>query len=212
MRAMSLAPALVAGTWLLLTSLAHSAAWAGNPTLAGLCRPHPSGADLFLFGAWTLPALVGAAALLPRPWLDLRRLTRRDWLALAGVALVAALAMALVLGRPEFQRLYPRAAPGEAWPVARRQLTWIASWLVGWELIVRGLVLAPLHARDPARGWLAVPLLEGITHLGKPPLEALGMVALSLVLTRWAVARQSAWPGLLGHGLVELTLVAFQVL
>lgn len=209
---MRLAVSLVAGAWLLVTSLAHSAAWTGSPALAPLRLPHPSGADLFLLLAWTLPGLLAAGVLLPREWLDPRRLTRRDLAVLVGIAVIAAAAMALVLHRPEFQQLYPRAAPGARWVVARRHMVWILSWVVGWELITRGLVLAPLHQRYPARGWLVVPLLEAVTHLGKPPLEALGMVALSLVLTRWCQARESVWPGLLAHGLIELTLVGFMVL
>jgi hypothetical protein len=207
-----LSVALVAGIWLLVSSLAHSAAWTGNPAFAALRMSHSSGADLYLLGAWTVPALLATAALVPRDWLDPRRLTRRDWGVLLGIGLVAAVAMALVLHRPEFRQLYPRAAPEHRWLVARFRLVWILSWLPGWELLTRGLILIPLHERDPTRGWLAVPVLEGVTHLGKPPLEALGMVALSLVLTRWSVARGSVWPGLLAHGLIELILVAFQVL
>ena len=203
--------ALAAGSWLLVTSLSHSAAWTGSSSLAPLRWLHPSGVDVVLLLAWTLPALLGAGALLPREWLDPRQLTRRDAALLLGLGLLAAGAMAVAWQRPEFQALYPRAAPGARWAMATQQLAWIASWLVGWELITRGLVLAPVAQADPDRGWLVVPGIEGLTHLGKPGLEVLGMVGLSVALTRWCLARGSVWPGILAHGLVELTLVGLRV-
>ena len=54
-----------------------------------------------------------------------------------------------------------------------------------------------------------MPVSEGVYHLQKTLLEALGMVALSVVLTYWARKRANVLLPFLVHLAIELELLAF---
>ncbi len=89
---------------------------------------------------------------------------------------------------------------------------WVMSWLLGWEFLHRYVLLRQADARWPRFGWLLVPLSEGLYHLQKPGIEALGMVALSLILTYWARKRHNALLPFLVHLCIEFELILFLLL
>ena len=139
-----------------------------------------------------------------------RRGTGPGTFLLAGVGGLCLLAGLVVPWVPSLKAWYPGAAdqPIELrWRIVIFQLAWIASWLPGWEFLHRYVLLRPFQERFARFGWLVVPLSEGVFHLQKHWLEMAGMVAISLVLTRWAAKRRNMMLPFLAHLIVEVELV-----
>ncbi|HOF39690.1 MAG TPA: CPBP family intramembrane metalloprotease [Candidatus Hydrogenedentes bacterium] len=177
-----------------------------------LLKYQPGGFDVFKFAAWfALPLL----CLLPR--LDVHAFTftrwrRADWYLLAGLAAMGALAVLLIPLLPGVREMYRGTGAFLArrrWEASIWYISWTASWLPGWELLHRYVLLRSWDRWLPRAGWLIVPLSEGVYHLQKAPLEALGMVALSIVLTLWARKRRNVLLPFLAHAIIELELLAF---
>ena len=171
-----------------------------------------SGFDWFKFVTWF--AIPFAAAL---PWLDLHALSFKRWKRmdlwlLAGLAGVGAVAVIIIPLLPGVRDIYPGygvlpAADKQAFAV--RHMIWVFSWLIGWEFLHRYTLLRAWDAWLPRVGWLIVPLSEGLYHLQKPLLEALGMVLFSLVLTYWARKRRNVLLPFLAHLIIEIELLIF---
>ncbi len=143
------------------------------------------------------------------------RFTRADWLVLAILAVGGAAAMFLIPHIPELRRVYPNLShldPAVKLDYFNGQLIWILSWLLGWEFMHRYFLLRSVSTRWPSFGWLLAPLAEGLYHLQKPLLEAGGMLLLSLVLTRWALARNNVLLPFLAHLIIEIEVVLFMLL
>lgn len=170
--------------------------------------------DYFKFVLWFLiPFLV----LLPHlDWgaFGFARWKRSDAYLLSGLALAGLAAVLLVPLIPALSAIY-QGSGDLPWRLrvgtACGQLTWIVSWLLGWELLHRYLLLKSGLQLWPRFGWLLVPLSEGLYHLQKPGIEALGMVLLSLVLTQWAMRRQNVLLPFLAHLVIEVELVLLLV-
>lgn len=144
-----------------------------------------------------------------------KRFTRADWLVLALLAAAGAAAMFIIPHVPELRRTYPNLSALDTavkLDYFNGQLIWIFSWLLGWEFMHRYFLLRAAHAHWPRFGWLLVPLAEGVYHLQKPLLEAGGMLLLSLVLTRWALARNNVLLPFLAHLIIEIEVVLFMLL
>ncbi len=175
----------------------------------------PQKFDVYSFFFWlALPFLLCVRGL---DWgaFGWARFKRADWIVLALLAAVGAAAMFLIPYVPELRRTYPNLSHlehGVKLDYFRGQLIWILSWLPGWEFLHRYFLLRALAARWPRFGWLLVPLAEGLYHLQKPLLEAGGMVLLSLVLTRWALARNNVLLPFLAHFIIEIEVVLFMLL
>jgi membrane protease YdiL (CAAX protease family) len=88
-------------------------------------------------------------------------------------------------------------------------MAWNASWLIGWEFMHRYMLLGAAQKAAPHWGWLLVPLSETLYHLQKPPIEMLGMLALSVVLTLWCMKRGNWLLGFLVHLIIEVELLIF---
>jgi hypothetical protein len=91
-------------------------------------------------------------------------------------------------------------------------MAWNASWLIGWEFLHRYLLLGAARKAWPRLGWLLVPLSETLYHLQKPGLEALGMMAFSIVLTLWCMRRGNWLLGFLVHLIIEVELLIFMTM
>ncbi len=171
--------------------------------------------DVFKFAFWLLLPLLFCLPRMEWAWLGLRRMRGSDWLGLMMIAAAGGGAMAIIPMVPELRQTYPGLGylPGAArWEYFQLQLFWILSWLIGWEFLHRYVLLRAVSRISPAWGWLLVPLCEGAYHLQKPLLEAGGMVLLSLLLTHWTLRRRTLMPALLAHLLIELELLAYQLL
>ncbi|MFA6245079.1 MAG: CPBP family glutamic-type intramembrane protease [Candidatus Hydrogenedentales bacterium] len=159
---------------------------------------------------WLLIPFVLCLPTMDWGYLGFRRWKRADLcllLALAGVCLLAVLLVPFI---PSLKAWYPGIAEQPfdlRWRVVIFQLAWIASWLPGWEFLHRYFLLRPFQERFKRFGWLVVPLSEGLFHLQKHPLEMVGMVAISLVLTFWAARRRNMMLPFLAHLIVEVELV-----
>lgn len=200
----------------LVTSFADSFAYtAGFESFHWLRWQLASGWDVYKLVFWLFVPVVLSWRFLDPGWVSPRRMTRADWGMLLVVALGGAVAMGVIQYDPALRAHYPSFAT-RSWEFKRRlagqYFAWQASWLPGWELMFRGLILSRATAIWPRRGWLWLPLLEGLTHLLKPPLEAVGMVFFSVVLTLWATRRRCLLPGFLAHAIVEVELLVFQFL
>lgn len=88
-------------------------------------------------------------------------------------------------------------------------MVWNLSWLVGWEFMHRYLLLGAARRAWPGWGWLLVPLAETLYHLQKPGVEALGMLAFSVVLTMWCMKRGNWLLGFVVHLIIEVELLIF---
>ena len=172
----------------------------------------PGGFDVFKFDAWFVIPL-----LLALPHLDIHAFTFKRWrrvdlYLLAGLVAAGALAVFLIPILPgvrETYRGYGHLSPQQKHSFVFWHLMWTASWLIGWEFLHRYFLLKPWDRSLPRAGWLIVPVSEGLYHLQKAPLEALGMVALSVVLTLWTRKRQNILFPFLVHLAIELELLAF---
>jgi hypothetical protein len=88
-------------------------------------------------------------------------------------------------------------------------LAWNLSWLPGWEFMHRYMLLGAAQRSWPRWGWLLVPLSETLYHLQKPGIEALGMMAFSVVLTFWCMKRGNWLLGFVVHLIIEVELLIF---
>lgn len=184
-----------------------------------------NGFDLYKFLAWfAIPFALCLFAVVAKPlgrvfpplepgYFGFTRWKAVDWVLLA---LIAACGLIAVLLIPRFESLhsiYPTlsdAAVAVREDFLRRQVLWWASWLIGWEFLHRYVLLR--HFGERWRwGWVIVPLSEGLYHLVKPLPEAAGMVLLSVVVTLWALKRRNVMLPFLGHLVIELELLAYQL-
>lgn len=180
-----------------------------------LLRHSASGVDYFKFIAWfAIPFLFS----LPRfdwGWLGIFRWKRIDLIILGALVVVCLGAVSIIPLFPSLRETYHSMAhipAASKYSFVTHQVAWTFSWLIGWEFMHRCVLLRQVSARWPRWGWLIVPIFEGVYHLQKPPLEALGMVAFSAILTPWALRRQNVLLPFLAHLAIELELIAFLVL
>jgi membrane protease YdiL (CAAX protease family) len=173
------------------------------------------GLEVFPLVFWFLIPLAWTWSRLEGGWFSFARLEWRDlrvYLVVAGVGLLALVAIPFF---PGLRSTYPSLSViplGERLRFAGKFLLWVPSWLIGWEFLYRYFLLRPVSERWPENGWLLIPILEGINHLGKPSLEALSMVLFSMVLTPWALGRRSVLATFLAHALIEVELLVFLLL
>lgn len=145
-------------------------------------------------------------------WLGARRWSRWDTVMVALLSLAGLLAVLSVAVWPELRKAYPSlAASGwsEKGGLFAGGLLWIVSWLPGWEFLHRYVLLREASAIWPRRGWLLVPLSEFLYHLQKAVPEAVGMLLLSILLTRWTLSRRNQLPAFVIHALIETSLLVF---
>jgi len=175
----------------------------------------PNGFDWFKFLAWFVIPFALSLRGMDWGYLGFNRWKRWDWFLLLGLAGAGCLAVLIIPHIPGLQNFYPSMSH-LTWPEKReflgQQILWNASWLVGWEFMHRYFLLRPFAARWPRFGWLIVPFSEGLYHLQKHPAETAGMVAISVILTWWALRRRNATLPFLAHLTVEVELILFLVL
>lgn len=172
----------------------------------------PGGFDVFKFVAWFVIPFLLALPHLDRHAFTFKRWQRKDVYILLGLVLAGALAVLvipLLPGVRESYRGYGDLSTEQKQALLFWHLSWTASWLIGWEFLHRYFLLRPWDKWLPRTGWLIVPLSEGVYHLQKAPIETLGMVALSVVLTLWARKRQNVLLPFLVHLAIELELILF---
>lgn len=171
----------------------------------------PLGADFFKFLMWFVLPLALCWPL-DRGWFSIGRWKKVDFGILAVIMLVGGLAMLIIPKVESLQAMYGGMvdmARGDVPNFVLVYLCWTVSWLPGWELIHRYWMLRAFGADIRKLRWLLIPVYEGLYHLQKPPLEMLGMVVFSLVLTSWAIRRQNVLLPFIAHLLIELDLLAF---
>lgn len=171
-----------------------------------------NGFDLYKFIVWFAAPFLLCLPRMDWGWFGVKRLRRGDWLLLGALVLVCLGAILIIPLFPGLSAAY--AGIGHA-PLKYKkaflahQLLWLVSWLPGWEFLHRYFLLRPMMRVLPRYGWLIVPLSEGLYHLQKPPLEMIGMVLFSLVLTWWAIRRRNLLLPFLAHLAIELELTIF---
>lgn len=191
---------------------AYSTATTDYGSVTAYRLPH---VDAFKFTVWFVVPLLLCLRGIDRGWIGVRRWRRADLWLLLGLCGVCLGAVLLILVVPGLRAYYGSLRGLDAWARTRYfawSLAYILSWLVGWEFLHRYALLARLEAAWPRFGWLAVPVVEGAYHIVKHPLEMLGMVAFSLVLTAWARRRRNALLPFLAHLAIEVELVLFLLL
>ncbi len=192
-------------------------AWEG-PLIATGGRPpfmRAMGVDLFKFFAWfAIPFLICL------PWMDWRFLGWKRWRRIDAVFMAIAFfvglgAVSLIAFVPGLRDFYPSLAGAETADKVRfvvHMLAWTFSWLLGWEFLHRYVLLRVLDRPMPRWGWLLIPLYEGVYHLVKHPLEAVGMVLASVLLTAWTRNSRNVALPFLAHLIIEVQLILFMVL
>lgn len=144
--------------------------------------------------------------------LGVRRWKRVDYRILAVLAVLGMCAVLLIPHIPQLRSNYSSLAEASAeqkWIALRGNLVWVASWLIGWEFLHRYVLLRHAQRLWPVWGWLLVPFSEGVYHLQKPWIEALGMVVFSIILTQWAMRRRNVLLPFLAHLIIEVELILF---
>ncbi len=168
-----------------------------------------NGFDLFKFVVWFA---VPFAFCIPRmrwSWFSFKGWRKLDIYLLSLLALSGAIAVLAIRYIPSLNEVYGYSKTISDIP---SELIYTFSWLLGWEFIHRYALLRRMDAWLPKLGWLVVPIVEGVYHLQKPPIEAVGMVAFSLVVTFWARKRRNALLPFFAHLIIELELLCFMVL
>jgi len=170
--------------------------------------------DFFKFLFWFLVPFLFSIRGMDWGALGVRRWKRRDGYFLLGLALAGMAAILIIPYVPALRQTYHSmghlAAP-EKWTQLFIRGIWVISWLLGWEFLHRYFLLRPVAVQWPRYGWLLVPLSEGLYHLQKPGIEALGMVALSVVLTQWTLRRRNVFLPFLVHLTIEIELILFLI-
>lgn len=170
------------------------------------------GVDLFKLVFWFVLPFLWSLRGMDWGWFGIARWKRVDGLILLGMLALGTLAILVIPLFPGLRATYPGMghAPSAAkWAFAAHNVTWTLSWLLGWEFLHRYALLRPVSARWPRWGWLLAPLSEGLYHLQKAPVEALGMVVFSLLATQWTLRRRNALLPFAAHLYIELALTAY---
>jgi len=170
--------------------------------------------DLFKFVFWFVVPF--GIALFRMDWgaLGVARWKKLDYAFLAIMGVVGLGALLIIPYVPGLRQYYPdmsHLATHQKWMVVCGGLVWVCAWLPGWEFMHRYTLLRAMDGAFPRYGWLVVPLSEGLYHLPKHPLEALGMVAFAVVLTAWARRRGNVLLPFLAHLVIEVGLLVFLV-
>lgn len=178
-----------------------------------------NGFDLYKFVLWFVVPMAALARWMDWGYFGVKRWRKMDAAILGGLALIGLAAVLLTRYVPALAHMYPGMShlPAEwKWHEAQWRLIWTFSWLVGWEFLFRYALVSPFErAGMPWLTLVSAPLVEGVYHLIQKPqgwLEALGMVFYSLILCTWAVKRRNALLPFLAHGIIELELLALQLL
>lgn len=170
-----------------------------------------AGFDLYKFAFWFLVPFLIALRWMDWGWFGVARWRRGDWILLAALAGVCLGAVLLIPLFPSLRATYTGLGSQPKLPYLAHELLWIVSWLPGWELLHRYVLLRPLMRVMPRAGWLVIPVFEGLYHLQKPLPEMAGMVVFSLFLTWWAMKRRNIALPFLAHLSIELELVLFRL-
>ena len=128
------------------------------------------------------------------------------FLPVAGIALFALqqFPTQAALVQQSLQRIGP-----DAGTTFGAQILWIGSWVLGWEFLLRYVVLNALHREWPKWGWRWVPLIEGLYYLQASPPEAAARCLVAILLTRWVLKRRNLLVALLPHAILEIEIAAF---
>ena len=170
--------------------------------------------DAFKLVVWFALPMLFCLPRFDRTWFGFGRWKRIDVWALLGIGVVGLGAMLLVAVTPGLRNYYYSLRGMDLALQAQYtiwSLAYILSWLVGWEFLHRYALLTRLDAAWPRYGWLLIPVLEGAYHVLKHPLEIVGMVAFSIILTAWARRRRNTLLPFLAHFLIEVELVLFRL-
>lgn len=173
-----------------------------------------NGVDVNKLLFWLVIPFAVASLRMDWGYWGVRRWKRADGWILLGVIAAGVCAMGVVAAAPSLRDIYPSLDDLSAEAkrdYALQNLLWILSWLPGWEFLHRYVLLRSALVWAPRWGWVVVPVSEGLYHLQKPGLEALGMAAFSTVLTLWALKRRNALLPLLGHLTIEIELLVFRL-
>jgi len=172
------------------------------------------GFDVSRFVLWFLVPLGLVLPTMDWGYFGIRRWHRMDWGVLAACVLVGAVAVLCITLFPSLRAVYGSQADASTegkWYFLSFNFQWTLSYLVGWRFMHHYLLLRPLSQLWPKYGWLIIPVYEGVYHLQKPLIEAVGMFAASAVLTYWAVKRRNALLPFAAHLIIELELRVFQL-
>lgn len=168
--------------------------------------------DVFKFVMWFFIPFVFSLWWMDWGALGFRRWKRVDLYLLLGLAALGMAAMILIPLVPSLNATYGglgHLSSGKKWGTLILQIVWIVSWLPGWEFMHRYVLLRKVSVQWPQFGWILVPVFEGLYHLQKPLLEALGMVVLSIFLTQWTLRRRNVMLPFLVHLIIEIELMVF---
>lgn len=169
--------------------------------------------DFFKFLIWLLVPFLFSVRRMDWGALGVRRWKRMDGYFLLALALAGLAAVLIIPYVPALRNTYPGMrdlAFPEKWAQLVVRSLWVLSWLLGWEFLHRYFLIRSAASRWPRYGWLLVPLSEGLYHLQKPSvLEAVGMVALSVLLTQWTLRRRNVLLPFLVHLTIEIELIVF---
>jgi len=167
--------------------------------------------DAYKFSAFLVVPLLLSLRKMDWGYYGVKRWRRIDAYFLAALLVVGILAVWSISIFPSLSSYYqPHGA--EKSTLFVRHMAWLVSWLIGWEFLHRYFLLTHVSKAWPRFGWLLVPLCEGLVHLQKPALEAVGMVLLSLVITFWAVKRRNGLFPFLVHAAIEVDLLIYLLL
>lgn len=142
------------------------------------------------------------------------RATRGEWWLQVTVVAASCLAMFVVAATSELSAHYLGGLTNNSaqrWLTARWQLIWTASWLPGYEFMLRRVLLQRASVLGPWWSVALVAAVEFVYHLQKPMLEAYAVLLFSAVLSTWATRRPESLHPILAHLWVELVLIGFLV-
>ncbi|NLN93864.1 MAG: CPBP family intramembrane metalloprotease [Candidatus Hydrogenedens sp.] len=166
--------------------------------------------DLFKFVFWFLLPFLFSYQKLDKDWIMPGKFQRKDWYFTAFLFLTGFIVLAALLLTPSLRHYYGQkewVGASAKFQRAVRFLIWETSWLPGWEFLCRYVFLRALLQIRPRYLWLLLPVVEGLFHLQKPLIEALGMTVFSLFLTGWTVRRKNLFLPFCAHLFVEVLLL-----
>ncbi|MCX8064079.1 MAG: hypothetical protein N3G21_02785 [Candidatus Hydrogenedentes bacterium] len=166
--------------------------------------------DILKFLTWFMIPLLLFQKRIDLKWLSIAKLGKPDLCILMVFSAVCILSLGMIFILPSLRNYYSGlgALPKEAKIIFfLQQVFWIISWLPGWELLNRHLLLKESEALYPDKGWLLVPAVETLYHLSKPIPEAVGMFIFSILATFYTKKRRNNIPAFMCHLAIEIGLI-----
>jgi hypothetical protein len=169
-----------------------------------LSGPTIYGADLYKLVAWLLIPLGITIRNIDWSFFTIKPWRRSDYRLLIVAFLLQGVIVRSIFLFPGIDSNLPRVRGANIGML----ISWELSWLLGWEFLLRYVLLRELDKIGRRWPLVVIPLLEVLYHLSwTTAVMPVGVGIYSIILTAWARSRQNCLLPFLTHVSLELELL-----